>query len=152
MSFARAVALAGLLALLFAALGFAASVGARLWPPISGDLAGVLHAVLFLLGLAAAWAATRRTEEIERRRAEYTADPHATRLERESAHRDAERDRNAAHRALAAAPLALGFWLAYELEPGVAVWARALPATALAGYGLGAFLLPRWRRGPPPGG
>jgi hypothetical protein len=143
-SFARAVALAGPLALLFAALGFAASVGARLLPPLSGELAGPLHGLLFALGLAAAWAATRRTEEIERRRAEYAGDPHATRLERESAHRDAERDRNAAHRALAAAPLALGFWLAYELEPGVAQWARALPATALAGYGLGAFLLLRW--------
>lgn len=152
MSLARAVALAGPLALLFAAFGLAASVGARLLPPISGGLAGAFHALLFAIGLGAAWTATRRTEEIERRRAEYAGDPHATRLERETAHRDAERDRNAAHRALAAAPLALGFWLAYELEPGVALWARALPATALAGYGLGAFLLPRWRRGPPPGG
>jgi len=150
MSCARAVALAGPVALLFAALGFAASVGARLLPPISGELAGALHALLFLLGLAAAWAASRRTEEIERRRAEYAGEPHATRLERETAHRDAERNRNAAHRALAAAPLALGFWLAYQLEPGVALWARALPATALAGYGLGAFLLPRWRSGSPP--
>lgn len=144
MTFARLVALAGPFAILFAALGFAASVGGHLVPPLPAEAALLLHLALGALGLGAAWAAIRRTEEIERRRAEYVTDPLATKQERETAHREAERERNAAHRALAGAALALGFWLAYALEHGASPWARALPATALAGYGTGMALL-LWR-------
>jgi len=130
------VTVAGTAAILFVVLGFVASLGHGPLPPLPVASVSPLHVVLAVAGFAAGRLAARRQAEIEARRAEYLQDPHATKGERETAHKDAERDLRFAHMALVGAPLALGYWLAYELAPGAPPWGRALPAAALIGYGL----------------
>jgi hypothetical protein len=142
-SAARLVAVAGPIAILCVVLGFLASLGRGPLPPLGAGWVAPLHLTLLALGAAAAWAALRRGAEIDRRRFEYTSDPHATKDERALAHREAERDIRLAHVALAGAPLALGYWLAYEFVPGITPWARALAGSALVGYGVALFLLSR---------
>jgi hypothetical protein len=139
-SLSRLVAIAGPVAILFVVLGFFASLGHGPLPPLPAALAAPLHGVLVALGAGAGVAAGRRQAEIDAQRFEYLRDPHATKAERELAHKDAERTLRFAHLALVGAPLALGYWLAYELAPGAPPWARALPASPLAGYGLSLLL------------
>ncbi len=145
MSLSRVVSIAGTLAIVFLVLGFLASLGRGPLPDLSTGLVWPLHAVLAASGLAAGLAAAKRQVEIDVERFEYAQDPHATRAERELAHKEAERRIRGAHLALLGAPLMLGYWLANEFAPGAPPWARALAASSLAGYGL-ALLLGR-RRG-----
>ena len=144
MSPARLVSLAGPLAILFLVLGFLASLGHGPLPPLPAALVLPLHAALAGLGALAGIVAGRRQVEIDARRFEYAQDPHATKGERELAHKEAERAIRSAHTALIGAPLALGYWLAYEFAAGAPPWARALSASALVGYAL-ALLLGRRR-------
>lgn len=139
MTLARAVTLAGWSAAVLGVLGFAASLGHG-WLGLAAWLAPFLHLLLGLLGAAAAVAASRRTEQIDRQRFEIATAPAVTRGERELAHREAERQIRTATTALVAAPLLLGYWLAYELPAGVGPWGRALPATALAGFAVAFWL------------
>jgi hypothetical protein len=145
MNLARIVTISGWAAAAFGALGFAASLGRGPLPELPAGAVVPLHAVLLALGCAAAVAAARRGEEIDRERFDYAADPHATRDEIKEAHREAERRHKVTFTALVAAPLLLGYWLAYELPAGLAL-GRALPAAPLVGFGLG-VLLARLRRG-----
>jgi hypothetical protein len=142
----RLVRIAGFAGGIFAALGFLASLGRGPLPPLGAEWAGPFHALVAVVGLAAALAAARRSDEIERERFAYATDPHTTRSEKELAHKEAERAIRLAHTALAAAPIALGYWLAYELPQGVTGWGRAQAGSAMIGYGLG-MLFDRLRRG-----
>lgn len=140
MKLERLVAAAGPAAILFVVIGFFASVGHGPLPPVPHALVVPLHLAIGALGAAAAWIAGRRQVEIDAQRFAYAQDPHATKGERELAHKEAEREIRFAHMALVGVPLALGYWLAYEFAPGAPPWARALPASALVGYGLGLLL------------
>jgi len=135
----------GWLAIVFGGLGFAASVGHGLLPPLPLELVAPLHLLLAALGLGAATIASRYGVEIDRERFSYAEDPHATRDERLLAHREAEREHRRSMTAMVAAPLALGYWIAYEFPPGEP-WARALPVSALVGVGFGLLLLRLRRR------
>lgn len=119
----------------FAVLGFAASLGARLFPLGPPWLALLLHLPVALLGAAAAWAAARRGQEIDRWRWEMVDDPLITGGEREEAHKEAERQRRHAGTAFLAGPVFLGYWLLYQLQPGLVAW--FLPGSALLGYAVG---------------
>lgn len=144
MPLSRVVAAAGPAALLFALLGFFASVGHGPLPPLPPALTLPLHLAIAALGIVAGRVAGRRQVEIDAQRFEYAQDPHATKGERELAHKEAERQIRHAHVALIAVPLGLGYWLAYEFAAGASHWARALPASAFVGYGV-ALLLGRRR-------
>ncbi len=145
MSLSRLVSLAGPLAILFLVTGFLASLGHGPLPPLPAGLVTPLHIGLGILGLLAGVAAGRRQAEIDAERFEYAQDPHATKGERELAHKEAERQIRSAHMTLLGAPLALGYWLANEFASGAPPWARALSASAILGYGI-ALLLGRRRR------
>lgn len=144
MTLARTVTTAGWSAGLFGVFGFAASLGHG-WLGLAPALVPFLHLFLGLLGAAAAVAASRRTAQIDLVRFETAGAPSVTRGERELAHREAEQQIRAATTALVAAPLLLGYWLAYELPDGIGAWGRSLPATAIAGFGV-AFWLGRRAR------
>jgi hypothetical protein len=144
-SLSRLVSVAGPLAILFLILGFFASLGHGPLPPLPAGLVVPLHVALGILGALAGVAAGRRQIEIDAQRFEYAQDPHATKGERESAHKEAELQIRSTHMALIGAPLALGYWLANEFAPGAPPWARALSASAILGYGA-AVLLGRRRR------
>ena len=128
-----------------ALLGFLASVGKKLLPPLAGSLAPFLHTLFLVAGASAGWVADRRHREIERRRWQVVEDPQLTSGEREWAHKEAERERRVAHTAFLLAPLFLAYWLAYQFSPGSGLFAGALPVSALAGYGLGWFVAGRKR-------
>lgn len=149
MNAARLVTAAGWGAILCGILGFAASLGHGPLPPVPAGWTWPLHLVILLLGGGAAWVAARRQVELDRERFAFADDPHATKGERELAHKEAERAIRLAHTALLALPLALGYWLAYEFAPDATRWARALPATALIGFAVGS--LAARRRGGAPG-
>jgi len=144
MKLAKIVTASGWAAAAFGALGFAASVGHGALPELPGGAVVPLHALLVAFGAGAAWVAARRGEEIDRERFEFAGDPHATRDEVKEAHREAERRHRITFTALAAAPVLLGYWLAYEVPEGLPL-GRALPAAPLVGFGLG-VLLARLRR------
>lgn len=144
MSLARVVTISGWAAAVFGALGFAASLGRGPLPDLPAGAIVPLHAVLLALGVGAALAAARRGDEIDRERFEFAGDPQVTRDEVREAHREAERRHKVTFTALAAAPVLLGYWLAYELPAGLPL-GRALPAAPLVGFGLG-LLLARLRR------
>jgi hypothetical protein len=136
------VPVAGWSAAVFGVLGFAASLGHGPLPELPAALTVPIAVFLLLLGVGAAVAAGRVGREIDRERFHYASDPHATRDEVKLAHREAERRHRVTHTALAAAPILLGYWLAYELPAGFAL-GRAVPAAPLIGFGIGLF----WGRG-----
>jgi len=135
MALRRIVTACGWVAPLFALLGFLASIGHGVLPPLAAALVGPLALLLTAGGAAAAWIGNRRGLEIDRERFAFVEDPLATRDERKLAHQEAERQHRLSMTALVAAPLALGYWLAYEL-PRELRWAPALPAAVLVGFGL----------------
>jgi hypothetical protein len=144
MKLEKIVTVSGWAAAAFGALGFAASLGHGPLPDLPAAAVVPLHLGLLALGAGAALAAERRGEEIDRERFQFAGDPQATRDEIREAHHEAERRHKVAYTALAAAPLLLGYWLAYEMPAGVPL-GRALPVAPLVGFGLG-LLIARRRR------
>jgi hypothetical protein len=85
--------------------------------------------------------AVSRHRQIDQRRWEILADSALTKGERDYAHREAERQRRVAATAFGAAPVGLGYWMAYQMEAaGFTVF--LLPASPLLGFALG-FVLPQ---------
>ncbi len=132
--------LCGWAAVVFALLGLSASLGHGWLSPLPGSLVVPLHLILVAAGIAAAWLGSRRATAIDRERFTFVADPQVTRHEIKLAHQEAEHKHRWSMTAVLAAPLALGYWLAYEF-PDDAALARALPAAALVGVALGILAL-----------
>lgn len=135
-------------------LGFLASIDVLLLPRGRPSWAWGIHPLLFLAGWGAGLATSLRGRQIDRRRWEILSEPRLTEGEREAAHHDAEQQRKWAGIWLIAAPILVGYWLAYQLaDPAVAgPLTYTLPGTPLLGAGLGLVLTDRWL-GPdePPG-
>ncbi len=134
----RAQKVAFWIALGCAAVGFVTSAGCGPFPELPGGLAGWLHPVLLVMGIVAGLAAAARFDEIDRNRWQVVEDPMLTSDERDYAHRYAERERRWAATAFLAAPLMLGYWMAYQLEGGGRrLEAQLLPLTAVVGSVIG---------------
>lgn len=124
-------------------LGFLTSAGCRMLPTLPAGSVWVLHPLLLVLGAISGFLASRRNEEIDRQRWQVAEDPSLTSGERDYAHRYAERQRRWASTSFIAAPLMIGYWLAYQTEgAGRLLTAQLLPATSLLGAVIG-FLLAR---------
>jgi hypothetical protein len=143
----RAQKVALWVATICAIVGFLTSAGCGMLPELPGGMAAWLHPVLLVLGIVAGLAASARNEEIDRNRWQIVEDPMLTSDERDYAHRFAERERRWASTAFLAAPLMLGYWLAYQLEGGGRrLDAQLLPMTAVIGSIVGFLLAKLWRR------
>jgi hypothetical protein len=97
------------------------------------------------MGIVTGLAAAARFDEIDRNRWQVVEDPMLTSDERDYAHQYAERERRWAATAFLAAPLMLGYWMAYQLEGGGRrLEAQLLPLTAVVGSVIG-FVTARLR-------
>lgn len=129
------------MAVICAALGFLTSAGCQFAPWLPTDTVALFHVVLLALGGVAGYCACRRGVEIDRERWRIVEEPGMTSGERDYAHKHAERERRSASTAFIAAPLMLGYWLAYQIEgEGRALAAQLLPAAALVGAVIGWFV------------
>lgn len=129
-------------------LGFLTSAGCVRLPELPGATVPWLHLVLFGFGAVAGLLATRRGEEIDRRRWEIVQDGSLTSGEIDWAHKDAENSRRWAGSKFLGAPVLLGYWMAFQVEGrGSTLAAQLLAATALVGCFAG-LLLARLRRSP----
>ena len=136
-------------AVVAAALGFVTSAGCGFSFAIPGGWVTVLHPLLFALGAVCGGLSTLRGEEIDRVRWEVVEDPALTSGERDWAHKNAERSRRFASTAFIAAPLMLGYWLAYQMEGGgTRVANAALPVSAVLGSAAGLLAARFARRRP----
>ena len=134
-------------AVVSATLGFLTSAGCRLAPEIPDASLGFLHVFLLAFGGVVGYLSVFRGEEIDRERWRIAEDPSLTSGERDYAHRYAERQRRLASTSFLAAPLMLGYWLAYQVEgEGQALVAQLLPVTGVIGGVLG-LLVGRLRVG-----
>ena len=134
-------------AVICAALGFLTSAGCSFGPEIPPGALGFLHALLFLVGAVAGYLSVFRNQAIDRERWRIAEDPSLTSGERDYAHKYAERQRRWATTSYLAAPLMLGYWLAYQVEgEGQRLMAQLLPVTGLAGSVVG-LLVARFRAG-----
>ena len=125
-------------ALVSAAAGFLTSAGCSALPPLAAFHLRWLHPFLFVLGAVCGWLSVARSEAIDRERWQIAEDPSLTSGERDYAHRHAERRRRVASTSFLAAPLMLGYWLAYQVEgEGKVLAAQLLPVTAVIGSVLG---------------
>jgi len=123
-----------------ATLGFLTSAGCRMVPEIPAEAVKYLHVALILVGAGAGYLAVARGDEVDRERWRIAEDPSLTSGERDYAHRYAERQRRWASTSFIAAPLMLGYWLAYQVEgEGQALAAQLLPVSALMGSMSGWF-------------
>ena len=130
-----------------ATLGFLTSAGCRMLPDVPESTLGFLHVALLIAGGFVGYLSVFRNTEIDQERWRIVEDPSLTSGERDYAHSYAERQRRLASTSFVAAPLMLGYWLAYQVEgEGQALTAQLLPATALVGSVIG-FLVARWRVG-----
>lgn len=138
---AAAAAVAGLL------LGFLASIGLRLFPPLAPAGFGAVAVVLAALGAGGGVATVLRAREIDRRRWEVVEDPLITSGEREYAHKEAERERRWAGTVFLTAPIALAYWSAYQVSAGSGFGTGPLLAfVPLGGYLAGLVGAHLWRR------
>ncbi len=121
-------------AVVCAALGFLTSGGCLHLPSAPRAALGLLHPLLFLMGAGAGWAVVVRGRDIDRRRWQIVREDRLTSGERDWAHKEAERQRRWAGTSFLAAPVMLGYWLAYQVEGGGRLLAaQLLSVTALAG-------------------
>ena len=131
-------------AVISAALGFLTSAGCGLAPDIPDSSVRVLHPLLLILGGIVGYLSVFRSDEIDRERWRIVEDPSLTSGERDYAHRYAERQRRVASTAFLAAPLMLGYWMAYQVESeGQALASQLLPVTALVGSVIGVLVARR---------
>jgi len=122
-------------------LGFLTSAGCELLPNVPSSSLGFLHPFLFVLGGVAGYLSVFRSHEIDRERWRIAEDPSLTSGERDYAHRYAERQRRLASGSFIAAPLMLGYWMAYQVEGGgEALAAQILPVTGLVGSIVGVLV------------
>ncbi len=132
-----------------AVLGFLTSAGCVTLPGIPRGALAIFHPFLFVLGAIAGFAAFRRGEEIDRKRWETVEEPLLTSGERKWAHKHAESSRRFSATAFFAAPLMLGYWLAYQVEgEGRALAAQLLPVVAILGSAVG-WVVARYRHEEP---
>lgn len=125
-------------AVVSATMGFLTSAGCRMLPEVSDSWVGPLHGILLVLGAVAGYLAVGRGREIDRVRWQVAEDPALTSGERDYAHKYAERERRTAVTSFLAAPLMLGYWLAYQVVgEGQDLGAQLLPVTALLGSVIG---------------
>lgn len=147
----RAQKVAFWIAVATATLGFVTSAGCGPMPELPGGLARWLHPVLLAVGIVAGLAAAARNDEIDRTRWQVVEDPMLTSDERDYAHRHAERERRWASTAFLAAPLMLGYWMAYQIEgEGRRLDAQLLPLTAVVGCVIGYLVTSLRARGRQP--
>ena len=126
------------MAVICATLGFLASAGCRMAPEIPASGLGVLHILLLVLGGLLGHFSVFRSQEIDQERWHIAEDPSLTSGERDYAHRNAERKRRVASTSFLAAPLMLGYWMAYQVEgEGESLAAQLLPVSALVGAVIG---------------
>lgn len=115
-----------------ATLGFLTSAGCRMAPEIPAAAIGHLHVSLVAIGAVAGYLSVFRSLEIDRERWRIAEGPSLTSGERDYAHRYAERQRRVASTSFLAAPLMLGYWLAYQVVgEGQSLAAQLLPVTGL---------------------
>lgn len=95
-------------------LGLLSSIDALPIPRGPEGVAWILHPLFFLLGVAGGVSAAVRGRQVDRRRWEVLEDPMLTDGERETAHREAERERRWAGTVFFMAPLFLAYWMAYQ--------------------------------------
>jgi hypothetical protein len=132
-------------AVVSAGAGFLTSAGCTGLPPLATFHLRWLHPFLLVLGAVCGWLSVARGEAIDRERWQIAEDPSLTSGERDYAHRHAERQRRVASTSFLAAPLMLGYWLAYQVEgEGKLLAAQLLPVTAITGAVL-ALLIGRLR-------
>lgn len=137
------------IAVVCAGLGFMTSAGCRMLPDIPGSWTAALHGMLVVAGAIAGWLAVGRGREIDRERWRIAEDPTLTSGERDYAHKYAERERRSAATSLLAAPLMLGYWLAYQVAgEGEELAAQLLPVSAVVGSICG-WIAARSRRAGP---
>jgi len=120
-------------------LGLLASIGIFLLPAGDPATAVPLHPILGLLGAAGGVATAVRGRQIDQQRWEILEDPLLTDGERETAHREAERERRVAGTLFLLAPVALGYWAAYQLagEEGGTLTTYLLGVSPMLGFVLG---------------
>jgi len=124
-----------------AALGFLTSAGCAVLPSAPIGLVGFLHPLLLLVGFCCGLFTVQRGREIDEERWKVVEDPQLTSGEREWAHKNAERRRRFAATAFIAAPIMLGYWMAYQVEgEGRDLGAQLLPATGFVGSVIGLLL------------
>ena len=128
-------------AIVAAVLGLATASGCAPGLDLPRGALGLLHPLLFVVGVLAGWAASRRMGEIDRERWRVARDPDLTRGEREYAHRHAEARRRNAALALLGAPLLIGYCSSSEIVDSTgSLAAQLLGITALAGGILGLII------------
>ena len=135
------------------AVGFLASIGLEIFPPLARGGFWTVVGLLLVMAAGGGVATVVRAREIDRRRWQVVQDPLITSGEREYAHKEAERERRWAGAVFLAAPIALGYCAAYHLGPGAGPGAAgALALLPFAGY-LAGFLAAHalLRRRPPAG-
>ena len=134
-------------AVISAALGFMTSAGCGVAPEIPGSNLLWLHPLLLVLGAVVGYLSVLRGGEIDRERWRIAEEPSLTSGERDYAHRYAERQRRLASTSFLAAPLMLGYWMAYQVEgEGQLLAAQLLPVTGLVGSVVG-LLVARLKTG-----
>lgn len=132
-------------AVVSAGAGFLTSAGCGVLPAMAESQLVWLHPFLLVLGGVAGYLSVFRSHEIDRERWAIAEDPSLTSGERDYAHRNAERERRMASTSFLAAPLMLGYWMAYQIEgEGRLLAAQLLPVTGLVGAVIG-LLVARWR-------
>lgn len=125
-------------AVVSATLGFLTSAGCGPVPEIPDSSVRLLHPLLLILGGIVGYLSVFRGDEIDRERWRIVEDPSLTSGERDYAHKYAERQRRLASTSFLAAPLMLGYWMAYQVEgDGQALAAQLLPVAALLGSVVG---------------
>lgn len=128
-------------AIVAGALGFVTSAGCGFSGEIPGGLVYVLHLLLLVVGIVCGYLSVLRGEEIDRERWRVVEDPALTSGERAWAHKNAERSKRFASTAFVAAPLMLGYWLAYQVAGGGTRLVNALlPVSAVLGSVIGMIL------------
>lgn len=121
-------------AVVSATLGFLTSAGCTFGPDIPEKGMNLLYPVLVVFGTLVGYWSVFRGNEIDRERWRIAEDPSLTSGERDYAHKYAERQRRLATTSFIAAPLMLGYWMAYQVEgEGEKLLAQLLPVAALVG-------------------